>query len=328
MESSGQKRRFPPPWRVEEDHESFSVFDANGVRLAVIGYRNDVHEWKWTHGFLTPDEARRIAKGIARLPEFMMQRRGSYPERWRRIKMSDKKIPYLIKFFSEERFANQFISGNLYLNRLSFFKKLESPFDGRQDSNEAIWSWWQPYDLSIRFSLFPELEITSKDLAGPVSTAFDIHNHLHIFCMYGISVPSFALTGEKFECSEQQAAELKQLLTVDERCRQFGDFAVIVPTLLFLERLKSAVKGRYAVTARAVKYYDERIFHGSFPQEDIPFSKQRRFEYQREFRLVVDTRTKGSEPLILKIGDIRDISLKVLSHKINDMFALRLESAP
>jgi hypothetical protein len=78
MESSGQERRFPPPWRVEEDHESFSVFDANGVRLAVIGYRNDVQEWRWTHGYLTPDEARRIAKGIARLPEFMMQRRGFY----------------------------------------------------------------------------------------------------------------------------------------------------------------------------------------------------------------------------------------------------------
>lgn len=78
MESREPKRRFPPPWRVEEDVESFCVYDANGVRLATIGYRNDVHRWKWSHGYLTPDEARRIAQGITRLPEFLMQRHGFY----------------------------------------------------------------------------------------------------------------------------------------------------------------------------------------------------------------------------------------------------------
>lgn len=87
MESTQPKRRFPPPWRVQEELEAFSVFDANGVRIATIGYRNDVHEWKWTHGYLTADEARRIAKGISRLPEFLMQRTGFHPRcgglRWK-----------------------------------------------------------------------------------------------------------------------------------------------------------------------------------------------------------------------------------------------------
>ena len=86
MESSESKRRFPPPWRIEEEVESYIVLDANSVRLATVGFRKDVHKWKWTHGYLTPEEARRIAKGIARLPEFLMQRTGFYPrcggERW------------------------------------------------------------------------------------------------------------------------------------------------------------------------------------------------------------------------------------------------------
>lgn len=71
-------RRFPPPWRIEEGPESLTVIDANGMQLATIRYRNDVREFSWTHGYLTADEARRIAKGIARLPEFLMQRRGFY----------------------------------------------------------------------------------------------------------------------------------------------------------------------------------------------------------------------------------------------------------
>lgn len=78
MESREPKRRFPPPWRVEEEVEALAVYDANGLRLATIQYRDDVQKFSWTHGYLTPDEARRIAKGIARLPEFLMQRRGFY----------------------------------------------------------------------------------------------------------------------------------------------------------------------------------------------------------------------------------------------------------
>jgi len=79
MESREPNRRFPPPWRVEEEVESLCVYDANGMRLATIHFRNDVQKWTWTHGFLTADEARRIAKAITRLPEFLMQRRGFYP---------------------------------------------------------------------------------------------------------------------------------------------------------------------------------------------------------------------------------------------------------
>ncbi|MCR6732858.1 MAG: hypothetical protein NVV83_01585 [Afipia sp.] len=54
------------------------MIDANGMQLATVRYRNDVRKFSWTHGYLTADEARRIAKAITRLPEFLMQRRGFY----------------------------------------------------------------------------------------------------------------------------------------------------------------------------------------------------------------------------------------------------------
>jgi hypothetical protein len=82
MESRLPKRRFRPPWRAERiSDDCFYIFDANGVRLAAVYCRDDLHSMKWadynTH--LTSDEARRIAKAIARIPEFM-RKEPAFPE--------------------------------------------------------------------------------------------------------------------------------------------------------------------------------------------------------------------------------------------------------
>jgi hypothetical protein len=89
MESSDQKRRFPPPWTLERRGEdSFVVKDRNGVKLATVYCRDDLQKWSHSHAHLSSDEARRIARAITRIPEFMMQRSGFYSRegghpRWR-----------------------------------------------------------------------------------------------------------------------------------------------------------------------------------------------------------------------------------------------------
>jgi hypothetical protein len=46
--------------------------------------------------------------------------------------MSGRTIWYFVKFFAKESHADQFIKGGLYLNRLSYFKKIENDDeDGR-----------------------------------------------------------------------------------------------------------------------------------------------------------------------------------------------------
>jgi hypothetical protein len=79
MESTPAKRRFPPPWTVKQSSpDAFIVQDANGISLAHIYCRDDPHRQQWADYLqhLTADEARRIAKGIARLPEFLMHHAG------------------------------------------------------------------------------------------------------------------------------------------------------------------------------------------------------------------------------------------------------------
>jgi hypothetical protein len=89
MVSSDHKRRFPPPWRVEQaGDDCYEIRDANGFRLATVHCRDDLQKWSFGHSHLTSDEARRIANAIARLPELLMQRRGFHPrggghDRWK-----------------------------------------------------------------------------------------------------------------------------------------------------------------------------------------------------------------------------------------------------
>ena len=82
---------------------------------------------------------------------------------------SGKRIWYLIKFFSKREHAEMFMDGNLHMNRLSYFKPLEtSSGDGRGDPYEAVSHWWQPHDtiIKLNFQGFPELTITKEDLGS------------------------------------------------------------------------------------------------------------------------------------------------------------------
>jgi hypothetical protein len=83
------KTPLSPAWRVERTgSDCYEIRDANGFRLASVHCRDDLQKWSFGHSHLTSDEARRIALGIARLPELLMQRRGFYArggghDRWK-----------------------------------------------------------------------------------------------------------------------------------------------------------------------------------------------------------------------------------------------------
>jgi hypothetical protein len=62
-------RRFPPPWTVEQIPAGFKIVDANGQALAYV-YAGDTPAAK----LLAPDEARRIAANIAKLPRLLARK--------------------------------------------------------------------------------------------------------------------------------------------------------------------------------------------------------------------------------------------------------------
>ena len=57
---SVERRRFSPPWDIEDNGSCFIIRDANGQRSAIVYYENEPGR-RTAAGLLTRDEARRIA---------------------------------------------------------------------------------------------------------------------------------------------------------------------------------------------------------------------------------------------------------------------------
>ncbi len=66
-------RRFSHPWKVVQIPGGYRVADANGQALVYVYGR---HHAGASATYLTEDEARRIALGVARLPELVAHRDG------------------------------------------------------------------------------------------------------------------------------------------------------------------------------------------------------------------------------------------------------------
>jgi hypothetical protein len=65
------QRRLERPWMVEETPTTFIVRTANGLVVSLIYFDNELKRRDFN---LTKDEARRVAKNIARLPDLLSPR--------------------------------------------------------------------------------------------------------------------------------------------------------------------------------------------------------------------------------------------------------------
>ena len=180
-----------------------------------------------------------------------------------------------------------------------------------RDSTEGVWAWLQKQDLQIHMDVpaVRPINITECDLAAPVSISLGEPDHLYIYCMYAYYIEK-ALPGDDARdiYGEDRLADLEAALQVDPRCLRFGPHAVVIPWRPFMERIEHAARSQsLRLRAGLVRYYDDEVFNGEFKLKDVPFRKQKRFDYQREFRICIKTLDRSPMPRTFNVGSLRGL---------------------
>ena len=184
---------------------------------------------------------------------------------------------FLVKFFDNPTYANDFVHGRIFANRLSRFKKAEgSDESGRMDRHEGTIAWLQPGKCRLTLNGMD----MSDDLAGPLQAQMAWLNHLNVFCVHAAHSGDLDLAS----LSNDNVDALRQELTIPAECLSLGKYAVVIMNVPeFINRMRDSarVKG-YKIGGGLVKYYDPATFHGNFHGVESVFWKQNHYSFQRE----------------------------------------------
>ena len=222
-------------------------------------------------------------------------------------------IVFLAKVFSESQHADDLIKGNLYANTLRYFRNIEGDTTRGDPEEGAIRPQLEGLALELTSTNsttgeVDKITITKDDLAAPPSIRPRWFEHLNLFCMYA------ARTGQFTTISEQNITDFQKQLEMPEDCREFGSHAVLIRNPReFIRRVNLAAENEgYKVHYGPVHYYDPDI---GTPPIHSPiqtlFLKRKMYEYQKEWRLAIDTGTAADCPIIFDIGGIEDIAVRM-----------------
>lgn len=203
----------------------------------------------------------------------------------------------LLKIGAAEHMRQLLVDGNLYMQPIACFRKLESDLL-RCDRDEGLTA--SRAATGAVMSVQREAEWHSLGtLAGPLRFRADDEAGGNVFCM-------FALRGNHFDGF------------IDRRILDFGDSVVVFTKGdEFLTRfLAAAEREGFKPDWRLVDYVDAESYSGAMG----PFRKFSRFAYQSEFRLVA--RPDNAAPRSLLLGSLEDIAMLIPASEIENKLAM------
>jgi len=195
----------------------------------------------------------------------------------------------LIKILPTKRVVD-FLDGNIFLNTDDFFTKIDSSDAMRFDLAEGADESRQVKEISIADKSGNYVPIGG--LINPVIHRNRNKEPINILCMYAYN------------------NKLEDLFDISNL--SFGDAAIIITDLIeFIHRLKIATElvGK-TLNHGPITYVNKKTHDGVMG----PFRKYDCYKKQNEFRFVLSG--GDGNPTILKIGDIRDITMIAPSSKI------------
>jgi hypothetical protein len=197
---------------------------------------------------------------------------------------------FKVKIGQEEHISQLQKEGVVYCNTLKYFTEFE---DGqvRGDKHEDAFEFktFRNPELLIKPVNEPDAKFKKVDITWSQIVKRNSNPYGNLYCLY---------------CVDMSKAENEGQINVNEKNREFGSHALILLNAKkFEERLYSELKKRkMKFHFGFVHYVDLRNHTG----KKSLFEKDLKYSYQNEFRIFIENEIQ--EPLILKIGDISDIS--------------------
>lgn len=224
-----------------------------------------------------------------------------------------------VRFFKKESHREDFLRGDLYMNRLKYFKKYEESGSWNiGDEHEGLSGWLQPSDVEVTIENNETGEIFKVDgLAGPFRYGYSRHDEYHVYCMSAL----YSNDDSDFESLEALRSEAM----LDTSKGDLGDYcSVVFGMSQFFSRLEKALESfkEHRVGHGLVQYYDPDQFSGTFNGDVAIFRKASGFSYQREFRIFAWDGSSGTNTRKLNIGNLSDIVFNCHKSELNTLVSL------
>ena len=200
----------------------------------------------------------------------------------------------LIKFKSKE-LIESLRNGHMYFSPLSVFREYEDASGMRVigDEREGM--------MPVQHAIFED--VRTHELS-PVDNALikTRNSDDYVFCFFGMKENT-----THFSFSEEQKKKIKE----------FGDTALVILDYdAFEDRVKKAANDAgFVVHSGRVDYYDDeadnanmliRTMNGMWT---LAFEKPKDYEYQQEFRFLLERKGRPENHWVLELGSLEDISI-------------------
>ncbi|WP_397448676.1 hypothetical protein [Pseudomonas sp. NA-150] len=227
-----------------------------------------------------------------------------------------------VRFFKEEAHRESFIRGDLYMNRLQYFREYEESTGANiADMYEAPYAWFQGEGASITVAGdAPGEEHHITDMLG-MAIFKQSYFHYHVYCMSALYL------NDKDNFDSEEALYQKLLPFVDKG--DLGEYCAVVPSKSFVMRMDKALADLSKAGTKSghnlVEYYDPDTASVVFEGDKSILSKHLCYNHQREYRVYASDGSTGSESRIINIGDLSDIALRLGKHELRA--SIRLDRA-
>lgn len=218
-------------------------------------------------------------------------------------------------------YTESLLDGDIYMNNLKRYIEMEkeSGIKGIGDKFEAshVLS-----DLTLKMTDPQTGKIITMGTCSQMTFKYNGHERKPIYCMLALHGSLLKVIDEDKEYYYTDIDLSK--INVDKIIEEFGNKMVLVNTIEFERRLTNKLEEEgYSYKTNLVKYDDftmnsaNRLDAYRSKGYETLFWKDEYFSNQHEYRVVI-TNKEIEEPLIINIGDIRDISTV---YRVDDFFA-------